>query len=71
MSGGGARRVGNGVELGAVVEDELCEGGEAGEGGAPGGGVGGDVPEPAAVLEGQALQAPQLPQTCTCRYREH
>ena len=52
------------VEHGAVVEDELCQGGEPGQGRAPGGPVRADVPQPAAVLEHQALQGAQAAHPC-------
>jgi hypothetical protein len=59
-----AHRVRQGVELGAVVEDELGKGGEPREAGAPGGNIRAEVPQPAAVLERQALQIPELAQAC-------
>ena len=61
----GPYRIRQGVEHGAVVKDELCEGGQAVQGRAPGRAVGADVTQPGAVPERQALQGAHAAHPCT------
>lgn len=59
-------RIGQRVEHGAVIEDELGERGQPRQAGAPRRAVGTLVAQPGAVLKHQAAQASQRAQACAC-----